>query len=56
MVFLIVSDASPGAIEVVLTFFFAHVIEALVRPFWSKRGAKKSENDVAVETPTLGRT
>jgi hypothetical protein len=56
IVFLIVSHASPGAIELVLTLFFAWVIEALVRPFWTKRGAQKPENDVAVKTRKLGRT
>jgi hypothetical protein len=42
VVFLILSHASPGAIEVVLTFCVAYLIEALVSPFWSKRSAQKS--------------
>jgi hypothetical protein len=51
IVSLIVTHASPAAIEVVLTLFSAYVIEALVRPFWTGRGAKKTEKDVAMLRP-----
>ena len=41
MVFLILSHALPGAIEVALTLCIAYLVEALVSPFWSKRVLKK---------------
>jgi hypothetical protein len=48
LVFLKLSHASAGAVEVVLTFFVAYAMEALIGGFLSKGGA--------VKIPSPGRT
>jgi hypothetical protein len=51
IVFLTLSHASPGAIEVVCAFCFAYVIEALVNLIWRRRAANNSDTKRLRETP-----
>jgi hypothetical protein len=51
IVFLVLSHASPGAIEVVCAFCFAYVIEALVNLIWRRRATNKSNTKGPREVP-----